>query len=48
MYNATGAVVCGDPYLHPIKHVTNTYLIANEGRLEVLILGYHHDRVLEF
>ena len=36
MYNAAGAVVCGDPNLYRIKHVvTNKYLIANESRLEV-------------
>ena len=48
MYNAAGAVVCGDPHLYPIKHVTNQCLIANESRLEVLTLGYYHYGVLGF
>ena len=48
VYNAAGAVVCGDPHLHPIKHVTSKYLIANESRLEVLIIGYYHYRVWGF
>ena len=39
VYNAAGEVVCGDPHLYPIKHVTNKCLIANESCLEVLTLG---------